>query len=149
MFKLEIEPDDYLLRIKYILGIPSISDFLIKEEVVAAEIFGEAQIFINKFTKKYPDVDWEADKERLESVLIVYSGYLLCPSMQVRIPEKMKDIDTETILKIDWNTLEDKLLIRANKMLDDLLEDLGIEIPTYGLTLMELTDEAAYPNPNA
>lgn len=92
------------------------------------------------------------DKEDSTAVMILkiayiyYICYLLCLGMYSRLPKQMENVNTKTILlSINWNQMAEDMLNKCNELIDEAIEELGIEVK-YGNTFAVLSNESKYPN---
>lgn len=138
--------DDYELveRVTAVIGIPK--ELLNPENVVSPEYKIKAKNYIKRRLANIIDDIQSFEKETIRMAYIYYIVYLISPTMPVRLPQRMENISTKTLLQtIDWNSFADEMLNRCDGLLDELLEDHGEEI-TLGNTFVELSDSVPYPN---
>lgn len=145
MFKISLENVELAKRVKTIIGIPE--PFLNDETIISPEFKNKSEIYINNFLKEIKDIVIENETQNLINMsAIYYIAYLLCVSMPIRLPSRMENISTKTLLQtIDWYKFSDEMLGRCDDLLNKILEDEGIEI-SYGSTIIALSDETTYPN---
>lgn len=138
--------DDYELveRVTAVIGIPK--ELLNPENVVSPEYKIKAKNYIKRRLANIIDDIQSFEKETIRMAYIYYIVYLISPTMPVRLPQRMENISTKTLLQtIDWNSFADEMLNRCDELLNELLEDHGEEI-TLGNTFVELSDSVPYPN---
>lgn len=145
--KIDIFDDDYEIarRVKSVFGIPNV--LLEDEDIISPEYKIRAEKYIKrKLSTIYNDIK-EIEKGNIQIAYIYYLAYLICPSMQIRLPQKMKNISTETDMQtINWYTLGQEMLNRCDEIIDDLIDEYSEEETTLGNTIVELSDTVSYPN---
>ncbi len=142
----KIFKDEYEIaeRVIAVMGIPG--EFLNQEDIVSPEYKIKAEKYILKKIKEIVDELKDFEKESVRIAYIYYLIYLISPSMPVRLPQRMENISTKTLLQsIDWKEFGEEMLKRCDDLLDELLEDHDIELP-IGNTFVELSDQVPYPN---
>lgn len=142
----KIFKDEYEIaeRVIAVMGIPG--EFLNQEDIVSPEYKIKAEKYILKKIKEIVDELKDFEKESVRMAYIYYLIYLISPSMPVRLPQRMENISTKTLLQsIDWKEFGEEMLKRCDDLLDELLEDHDIELP-IGNTFVELSDQVPYPN---
>lgn len=142
----EIFKDEYEIaeRVIAVFGIPG--EFLNQEDIVSPEYKIKAKNYVFKKLKEIKDEIKDYEYENVKMAYIYYLVYLISPSMPVRLPQRMENISTKTLLQsIDWKEFGEEMLNRCNDLLDQLLEDHDIEL-IIGNTFVELSDQAPYPN---
>lgn len=139
------EDDEELAdRVISVIGIPK--ELLNPEDIVSPEYKIKAEKYIMRKLKAILDEIQDYEVESVKMAGVYYVTYLIAPSMPVRLPQRMENISTKTLLQtIDWLAFADEMLNRCDDLLNDLLLDHDIEL-TYGTTLIDLSDAAPYPN---
>lgn len=128
------------IRVRAVLGVP--------EEILTDEIISSL-VFITK-AQKYLKNEIESYSEEQEDMInvayIYYIAYLLCPGMYARLPQRMENLSTKTLLQsIDWNEKAYEMLNFCNETIDQILKDLGDE-ESYYPTYIGITGASEYPN---
>ena len=120
---------------------------LSSEDIVSPEFKIKAKKYINrKLESIINEITEKYEKESVKMAYIYYIVYLIAPTMPLRVPQRMENISTKTILQtIDWNEFANEMLNRCDDLLEDLLEDHGVET-VLGSTFVELSDAVPYPN---
>lgn len=145
-FKFSLSDEDICSRVKAIMGVP---DVFLEDEVITSPAYKEkAEIYLNKQLKQISEIEVDDDTQSLIDMAgSYYICYLLCVSMPLRLPNRMENISTKTLLQqIDWYKFAEEMLGRADEIIDDILEENGIEL--LGNTFIALSDETTYPNAN-
>lgn len=144
-FSINIDDDILVNRVKIVMGVPS--EFLDSDSVISPEIKKKAEKYIGKRLEGIKEeIKEEYDKVNVEIAYVYYIAYLISPTMPIRLPQRMENISTKTLLQtIDWDAFGNEMLKRCDDTLDNLLEEFGAEA-TYGTTLVGLSDTAPYPN---
>ena len=146
-FKFSLSDEDICSRVKAIMGVP---DVFLEDEVITSPAYKDkAELYINKSLKELlelEDIELTDDLQALIDMAgTYYICYSLCVSMPLRIPNRMENISTKTLLQqIDWYKFAEEMLKRADEILDDILEENDIEF--QGGTIVALSDETTYPN---
>lgn len=145
MFEFSLKDEDISKRVKAIIGIPDV--FLDDAIIVSPDFKGKAELYVNKQLKELEGLEpSDSTQELIDMSIIYYICYLLCITMPVRLPVRMENISTKTLLQnIDWNKVGEEMLSRADDLLEQILEDEGIELE-LGSTFIGLSDETSYPN---
>lgn len=144
-FNFSITDEVIAERVKDIIGVP---DVFLEDEVITSPVYKDkAIIYINKQLKEIADKEIDDNTQLLIDMAgVYYICHLLCVSMQVRLPNRMENISTKTLLQqIDWYKFAEEMLGRADEILDDILEEEGVVL--LGNTVVALSDETTYPNP--
>lgn len=144
VFTFSLSDETIAERVKAVIGVPEV---FLEDEVITSPVYKDkAIIYINKQLKEIADIEIDDNTQLLIDMAgIYYICHLLCISMQVRLPNRMENISTKTLLQqIDWYKFAEEMLGRAEDILDEILEDNGIEI--LGSTIVALSDETTYPN---
>ena len=143
----KIFDDEYDIyeRVKSVFGLPE--ELLSSEDIVSPEFKIKAKKYINrKLESIINEIAEKYEKESVKMAYIYYIVYLIAPTMPLRVPQRMENISTKTILQtIDWNEFANEMLNRCDDLLEDLLEDHGVET-VLGSTFVELSDAVPYPN---
>lgn len=149
MFKITLDNATISNRVKSVIGVPDA--FLSDSTITSPDFKVQAETYINdqlsEIVDNYPE---ETKPEQLQSKINVSAIYYICSqlaiSMPVRLPIRMENISTKTLLQtIDWFKFSEEMLGRCNSILDDILEDEGVE-SVLGNTFIALSDETTYPN---
>lgn len=152
MFSISLKDSDLSNRVKSVIGIP---DAFLNDSVITSPDFKyKAEIYINSQLNELNEIYEEEEKEVSEEVqrlidmsAIYYIAYLLCVSMPVRLPNRMENISTKTLLQtIDWYKFAEEMLGRCDDLLNKILEDEEVDSSTLGNTIIALSDETTYPN---
>lgn len=152
MFNISLKDSDLSSRVKSVIGIP---DAFLNDSVITSPDFKyKAEIYINSQLNELNEIYEEEEKEVSEEVqrlidmsAIYYIAYLLCVSMPVRLPNRMENISTKTLLQtIDWYKFAEEMLGRCDDLLSKILEDEEVDSSTLGNTVIALSDETTYPN---
>lgn len=151
MFNISLKDDELSDRVKSVIGIP---DAFLNDSVITSPDFKmKAEIYINsqlsEVNEIYNEEEREVDEETqrlIDMSAIYYISYLLCVSMPVRLPNRMENISTKTLLQtIDWYKFAEEMLSRCDDLLNKILENEEIDT-TIGNTIIALSDETTYPN---
>lgn len=148
MFEITLDEKALSSRVKSLIGIP---DAFLSDSVITSPDFKlKAQKYINKQLVQIADNYNESITDELQDLVnmsgVYYIAYLLCVTMPVRLPVRMENISTKTLLQtIDWGKFADEMLGRCDDILTGVLEDEGIEMIS-GSTIIALSDEMSYPN---
>lgn len=138
--------DDYELvqRVKTIIGIPE--EMLKDTDIISPQYIGRAEKYIGSKIKDITEELKDYEKEDLKIAFAYYVAYLMSPSMPMRLPQRMENISTKTLLQtIDWEEFGQKMLSICDEVLDGILEEHGIE-KALGNTFVDLSDAVPYPN---
>lgn len=128
------------IRVRAVLGVP---EEILTDEIISSPIFiTKAQKYLNTEIENYS----EEQKDMINVAYIYYIAYLLCPGMYARLPQRMENLSTKTLLQsIDWNEKSYEMLNFCNETIDQILKDLGDE-ESYYPTYIGITDASEYPN---
>ena len=149
MFKITLDNATISSRVKSVIGVPDA--FLSDSAITSPDFKVQAETYINDQLSEIADnyVD-KTIPEQLQSKINVSAIYYMCSqlaiSMPVRLPIRMENISTKTLLQtIDWFKFSEEMLGRCDSILENILEDEGIE-SVLGNTMIALSDETTYPN---
>lgn len=135
---------DIAERVISVIGIPK--ELLNPEDIVSPEYKIKAEKYIKRKLSNILNDIQEFEKLDIKMAYIYYLVYLIAPSMPVRLPQRMENISTKTLLQtIDWNSFAEEMLNRCDELLDNLLEDYGEEL-LVGNTMIDLSNSVPYPN---
>lgn len=128
------------IRVRAVLGVP---EEILTDEIISSPVFiTKAQKYLNTEIENYS----EEQKDMINVAYIYYIAYLLCPGMYARLPQRMENLSTKTLLQsIDWNEKSYEMLNFCNETIDQILKDLGDE-ESYYPTYIGITDASEYPN---
>lgn len=145
MFSISLEDKDISARVKSVIGIPDV--FLNDDTITSPDFKDRAEIYINSQLSKIQNISIKGtEQDLIDMSAIYYISYLLCISMPIRLPQRMENISTKTLLQnIDWYKFGEEMLGRCDDLLNKILEDNDIVIQS-GTTMIALSDEMSYPN---
>lgn len=128
------------IRVRAVLGVP---EEILTDEIISSPVFiTKAQKYLNTEIENYS----EEQKDMINVAYIYYIAYLLCPGMYARLPQRMENLSTKTLLQsIDWNEKAYEMLNFCNETIDQILKDLGDE-ESYYPTYIGITGASEYPN---
>lgn len=128
------------IRVRAVLGVP---EEILTDEIISSPVFiTKAQKYLNTEIENYS----EEQKDMINVAYIYYIAYLLCPGMYARLPQRMENLSTKTLLQsIDWNEKSYEMLNFCNETIDQILKDLGDE-ESYYPTYIGITGASEYPN---
>lgn len=148
-YKSIMTKEQFCDRVRWNLGVHEV--FLGNQEILSP-IF---EVRFNKYIEEYLseieniDIENESIKELLDVSKVYYFCYLLCPGMYARLPERMENVSTKTLLQsIDWFKMQGEMLSNCNDVLDNILGFYEVDID-FSSSVIDLTDEAQYPNTEA
>lgn len=140
---IEMEYEEIITRTQTVFGIPKV--MFDSNDIVSPVFVSKAKKYVEKRLNEIEEIE-EADQEMVKIAFIYYLCYLIAPTMYTRLPQKMENISTKTTMfNIDWYKFAEEMLKNCEDILEDLLEEYGIEL-VYGTTAVDLSDEAPYPN---
>lgn len=143
VFLNEMDEEEIVARVQTVFGIPKV--MFDGEDIVSPVFVSKAKKYVEKRLNEIEEIE-EADQEMVKIAFIYYLCYLIAPTMYTRLPQKMENISTKTTMfNIDWYKFAEEMLKNCEDILEDLLEEYGIEL-VYGTTAVDLSDEAPYPN---
>lgn len=143
VFLKEMDEEEIITRVQTVFGIPKV--MFDGEDIVSPVFVSKAKKYVEKRLNEIEEIE-EADQEMVKIAFIYYLCYLIAPTMYTRLPQKMENISTKTTMfNIDWYKFAEEMLKNCEDILEDLLEEYGIEL-VYGTTAVDLSDEAPYPN---
>lgn len=148
MFKITLSNSNLATRVKSVIGVP---DAFLSDDVVTSPDFKDkAQEYINNqlydIREKYQDEVPEDIQSKIDMSAVYYICSLIGVTMPVRLPIRMENISTKTLLQtIDWYKFSEEMLSRCDSILSNMLKDEGIT-DDLGSTIIVLTDETVYPN---
>lgn len=145
MFSISLEDKDISARVKSVIGIPDV--FLSDVTITSPDFKDKAEMYINSQLKEIQNKKVSGtEQDLIDMSAIYYISYLLCISMPIRLPQRMENISTKTLLQnIDWYKFGEEMLGRCDDLLNKILEDNDIVIQS-GTTMIALSDEMSYPN---
>lgn len=128
------------VRVRAVLGVPE--EFL-SDDIISSPVFKtKAKKYLESEIEEYTD----EQEDMINVAYIYYIAYLLCPGMYARLPERMENLSTKTLLQsIDWVEKSYEMLSFCNETIDQILEELGDE-ESYYPTYIGVTDASEYPN---
>lgn len=143
VFLKEMDEEEIITRVQTVFGIPKV--MFDGEDIVSPVFVSKAKKYVEKRLNEIEEIE-EADQEMVKIAFIYYLCYLIAPTMYTRLPQKMENISTKTTMfNIDWYKFAEEMLKNCEDIIEDLLEEYGIEL-VYGTTAVDLSDEAPYPN---
>ena len=143
VFLKEMDEEEIITRVQTVFGIPKV--MFDGEDIVSPVFVSKAKKYVEKRLNEIEEIE-EADQEMVKIAFIYYLCYLIAPNMYTRLPQKMENISTKTTMfNIDWYKFAEEMLKNCEDIIEDLLEEYGIEL-VYGTTAVDLSDEAPYPN---
>lgn len=143
VFLNEMDEEEIVARVQTVFGIPKV--MFDGEDIVSPVFVSKAKKYVEKRLNEIEEIE-DADQEMVKIAFIYYLCYLIAPTMYTRLPQKMENISTKTTMfNIDWYKFAEEMLKNCEDILEDLLEEYGIEL-VYGTTAVDLSDEAPYPN---
>lgn len=144
-FKITLSDTDLCSRVKTVMGIP---DAFLPDDVISSPDFkNKSEIYINDILAEIQEKPISDNTQDLINMSgIYYICSLLCITMPVRLPNRMENLSTKTLLQtINWDKVSEEMLGRCDDILEQILDDEGIET-VLGSTIIELSDETSYPN---
>ena len=131
------------IRVRSILGVPEV---VLTDTIISSPVFiTKAEKFINKNIKEYETLD----KDLIEIATIYYICYLICPGMYSRLPKRMENLSTKTLLQdIDWDKMALEMLEKSIETLEEAIALETDEDINYSVTFAKLSASSEYPNPN-
>ena len=128
------------IRVRAVLGVP---EEILTDEIISSPVFiTKAQKYLKNEIESYS----EEQEDMINVAYIYYIAYLLCPGMYARLPQRMENLSTKTLLQsIDWNEKAYEMLNFCNETIDQILKDLGDE-ESYYPTYIGITGASEYPN---
>ena len=142
----KMENSDLCLRVREVFGIDEV--FLTDSEITSPIIKTKFNQYLQSYLKDLGDVEITEENEinLLDVAQVYYTCYHLCFGMDVRLPNKMENVNTKTTLQsIDWAAKAAEMLKNCDEMLDDILEEEGF-VTISMATIIDISDESPYPN---